>query len=110
MYANSDLDGTHGGVIGKDGRFGRSLESADGKLRNAFGMVILLILYKICHADKCIANGFNPVHFGSRRGRKFVRIRIDKNEKGSLGQLKRLSAVYLLEHIMCYRQSIKLQI
>ena len=63
MDPNSDLDSAHGRVANKDRRLGSGLESTKGELGNALGVVVFLVLDKIRHANKGVANGFNPLKY-----------------------------------------------
>ena len=61
MNAYSNLDSSHGRIIHKDRRLGSCLEGTESKSSNALGVIALLVLDKIRHANKGITNGFDPV-------------------------------------------------
>ena len=61
MNAYSNLNSPHGRIISKDRRLGCCLEGTESKISDALGVIVLLILDKIRHSNKGVANGFDSV-------------------------------------------------
>ena len=61
MNAYSNLDSSHGRITHKDRRLSSCLEGTESKISDALGVVVLLVLDKIRHSNKGVANGFDSV-------------------------------------------------